>query len=53
VVGPEGEGMVSLELDVKPPSPFNWFLIGLVGIVLVLIFGWLRSRRSKGDSLDD
>ena len=53
VVGPEGEGMVSLELDVKPPSPFNWFLIGLVGIVLVLIFGWLRSRRRMSDSLED
>jgi hypothetical protein len=51
VTGPEGEGQVSLELEVKPPSPFNWFLIGLGGIVLVLVLGWLRTRRSREESI--
>jgi hypothetical protein len=46
VTGSDGEGELSLELNVKPPSPFNWFLIGLGGILLVLVLGWLRTRRN-------
>jgi hypothetical protein len=51
VRGPEGQGQVSLELEVKPPSPFNWFLIGLGGIVIVMVLGWLRTRHSRKDSI--
>jgi hypothetical protein len=53
ITGSEGQGELSLELDVKPPSPFNWFLIGLAGIGLVLVFGWLRSRRSREDGIEN
>jgi hypothetical protein len=53
IAGPEGQGDLSLDLDVKPPSPFNWFLIGLAGIGLVLVFGWLRTRRSRDDGIEN
>lgn len=50
VAGPEGEGDLSLELDVQSPSPLNWFLLGLAGLSLVMILGWWRTNRSrKGD----
>lgn len=47
VVGPKGEGELSLELDVKSPSPINWFLFGLAGLLLVLALAWWRTRRSR------
>jgi hypothetical protein len=53
VIGSEGKGQVSLEIEVKPPPPFNWFLIGLGAIVIVLVLGWLRSRNSREDSIQD
>jgi hypothetical protein len=53
VMGPEGKGQVIFELEVKPPSPFNWFLIGLGGIVFVLVLGWLRTRRNREESVQD
>jgi hypothetical protein len=53
IAGPKGQGDISLELDVIPPSPFNWFLIGLAGIGLVLVFGWLRTRRSRQNGIEN
>jgi hypothetical protein len=53
IAGPTGQGDLSLELEVKPPSPFNWFLIGLAGIGLVLVLGWLRTRRSREDGIEN
>lgn len=48
IAGPEGEGELSLELVVQSPSPVNWFLLGVAGLLVVLVFGWWRSRRSRG-----
>jgi hypothetical protein len=48
--GVEGEGSVPVELTVDPPSGVNWFLIGLVGLLLVLILGWWQARRSRANS---
>jgi len=47
--GPGGEGNVVIELDVDPPSRVNWFLLGLVGLSLVLILGWWQARRGRAD----
>lgn len=47
VTGPEGEGEISFELEVDVPSGVNWFLLGLVGMVLVLIIGWWRARGAR------
>lgn len=45
VAGPEGEGEMAIEVDVLPPSSFNWFVWGIVGLGLVLLIGlWQRGR---------
>jgi hypothetical protein len=53
IAGSMGQGDLSLELDVIPPSPFNWFLIGLAGMGLVLVLGWLRTRRNREDGIEN
>ncbi len=50
VTGTGGEGNVVFELDVDPPSRVNWFLLGLVGLSLVLVLGWWQARRPRTDS---
>ena len=52
VAGPEGEGALSVEIDVLAPSPVNWFLLGLVGLALVLALGWWRKHRSRPHGTD-
>jgi hypothetical protein len=47
VHGPDGEGTLSLDVEVKPPSKVNWLAIGLAGLGLVVVFGWWLSRRSR------
>jgi hypothetical protein len=48
--GVEGEGRVPIELNVDPPSGVNWFLLGLMGLLLVLVLGWWQARRGRADS---
>ena len=47
VTGPDGEGAITLIVEVKPPSKVNWLMIGLAGLGLVIILGWWFSRRSQ------
>jgi len=47
VRGLEGEGAVSLIVEVKPASRVNWLVIGLVGLGLVVVLGWWRSRKAQ------
>ncbi len=47
VIGPDGEGQLTLALDVQSPSPLNWFLVGLAGLLLVLVLGWWRARATR------
>jgi hypothetical protein len=47
VSGTEGEGTVSLTLEVKESSRVNWLVIGFAGLGIVLVFGWWRSRRMR------
>ncbi len=47
VSGSEGAGQLTLELEVLSPSPFNWFLLGLAGLLLVLVLGWWRTRSAR------
>jgi hypothetical protein len=49
VTGPGGEGNVVIELGVDPPSRVNWFLLGLVGLSLVLVLGWWQTHRGRAD----
>jgi hypothetical protein len=47
VDGPAGSGQTSFELQVLPASAFglNWLWIGGLGLVLVLLSGWLYHSR--------
>ncbi len=47
VNGPAGSGQLDLELEVREPSPVNWFLLGLAGLGLVILLGWWRARAAK------
>ena len=47
ISGPEGEGVVSLVIEVRSPSKINWLMLGLAGLGLVVVFGWVFSRRSR------
>jgi hypothetical protein len=47
VAGPEGKGSIFLDVEVKPSSRVNWFLIGIAGLGFILIVGWWRSRHSQ------
>ena len=46
ISGPEGEGVLKVEIDVRSPSKVNWLFLGLAGLVIILILGWWRSRRA-------
>lgn len=43
--GPQGAGQISLAVDVNPAGGVNWLWVGLGGLGLVLLLGWLRARR--------
>ncbi len=45
VKGPDGEGMLTVDVEVGSPSRVNWLTLGLAGLVLVIIAGWWHSRR--------
>jgi hypothetical protein len=47
ISGPDGTGDLDLVVDVREPSPVNWLYVGLGGIGVVLLFGWLRARRAS------
>ncbi len=44
--GAEGEGTVSLLVEVQTSSSVNWLVIGLAGLGLVVVLGWWRSRKT-------
>ena len=44
--GAEGEGTVSLMVEVQTSSSVNWLVIGLAGLGLVVVVGWWRSRKT-------
>jgi hypothetical protein len=46
VQGPEGSGDIELTVDVLEPSGINWLWVGLGGLALVLVGGWVLSRRT-------
>jgi hypothetical protein len=46
--GPEGEGAVALVVEVRPASKTNWLMLGLAGLGLAVVVGWLFSLRSRG-----
>lgn len=50
--GAEGEGTVSLLVEVKAPSRVNWLVIGLVGLSFVVVIGWWRSRQTELETPD-
>ena len=52
VSGAEGEGSISLIVEVKQASSVNWLMVGLAGLGLVLILGWWRSRRMRSKEPD-
>ena len=43
--GAEGEGTVSLLVEVQTSSSVNWLVIGFAGLGLVVVLGWWRSRK--------
>lgn len=47
VTGPAGAGSLAIELDVEQSSPVNWFVVGVGGLALVVILGWLQARRTR------
>lgn len=51
--GVEGEGTLSLVVEVKDAARVNWLLIGLAGLGTVVVLGWWRSRRTGIEALDD
>jgi hypothetical protein len=53
IAGADGEGMVSLLVEVKAPSGVNWLVIGLAGLGLVVVFGWWRSRRVQSEAVNE
>jgi len=50
--GAEGEGTVSLVVEVQAPSRVNWLVIGLAGLGLVVVIGWWRSRQTGVEVAD-
>ena len=44
--GADGEGVISLMVEVKESTGVNWLLIGLAGLGLVVVIGWWRSRQT-------
>ena len=53
VAGPRGSGELDLQVEVRDPSPINWLYVGLGGLAVVLILGWLRSRRTAVAQADE
>jgi len=45
--GPDGEGVIPLVVEVRPAAKINWLILGIAGLGLVVLFGWLFSRRSR------
>ncbi len=52
ITGADGGGTITLNVEVKPASRVNWLLIGFVGLGLVLVLGWRRSRQNQRQDLD-
>ena len=50
--GAEGEGTVSVLVEVQAPSKVNWLVIGLAGLGLVVVIGWWRSRQTGPEAPD-
>jgi len=50
--GVEGEGTVSLLVEVLAPSRVNWLVIGFAGLGLVVVIGWWRSRQTGPEAAD-
>ena len=50
--GTEGEGTVSLLMEVQAPTKVNWLMIGLAGLGLVVVIGWWRSRQAGLEATD-
>jgi hypothetical protein len=45
--GADGEGSISLLVEVQASSSVNWLVIGLAGLGLVVVAGWWRSQRAR------
>ena len=45
ISGPDGDGTLMIPIDVTNPTNIDWRMIGLVGLALIILFGWIRSRR--------
>lgn len=45
VSGTDGEGSITVDVEVGPPSKINWLMIGLSGLGVIVILGWWRSRK--------
>jgi hypothetical protein len=50
--GAEGEGTVTTSVVVQASSSMNWLVIGLVGLGVVVILGWWRSRQTEPEAAD-
>ncbi|MDX1417377.1 MAG: hypothetical protein R3293_24445 [Candidatus Promineifilaceae bacterium] len=47
IVGPAGEGDLVVDVEVGSQARINWLFPGLFGILIIVVFGWWRSRRGE------
>ncbi len=47
IQGAEGEGTFSVVVEVQDASTINWLMIGLIGLGVVVLGGWWRSRKEQ------
>lgn len=52
ISGPDGDGSLMVPIEVSNPSNIDWRMLGLVGLAIIVILGWLRSRKVSSDRPD-
>lgn len=45
ISAPGGQGSAAFSVEVAPPNPTNWLVIGLAGLAMVVLFSLWRNRQ--------